>query len=217
MGFSFNPYVWNEYIDPEAGVLRLVFGLGTRAVDRSDDDYTRVVALNAPERRPESDFDEVRQYSQRKVDVLDLEANQLVSRRLRRRGRAEPDLPVRDVRLADGRRARARGPRREPPTPLPWCSRSTSCSRRRRSSATCARCCRSSRRPTTTRWTSSSPPTSSADDEYKINLVQCRPLQVGRGRRGRRAARRRSRRTTCVLEAHGAVIGQSRAEPRSTG
>ena len=33
-------------------MLRLVFGLGTRAVDRSDDDYTRVVALNAPERRP---------------------------------------------------------------------------------------------------------------------------------------------------------------------
>ena len=48
VGLSFNPYVWSEYIDPEAGVLRLVFGLGTRAVDRSDDDYTRVVALNAP-------------------------------------------------------------------------------------------------------------------------------------------------------------------------
>ena len=38
---------------PSAGVLRLVFGLGTRAVDRTDDDFPRVVALNAPERRPE--------------------------------------------------------------------------------------------------------------------------------------------------------------------
>jgi len=47
-------------------MVRLVFGLGTRAVDRSDDDYTRVVALNAPQRRPESDVDEVRQYSQRR-------------------------------------------------------------------------------------------------------------------------------------------------------
>jgi len=27
VGFSFNPYVWNESIDPKAGVLRLVFGL----------------------------------------------------------------------------------------------------------------------------------------------------------------------------------------------
>lgn len=79
VGLSRNPYVWNKCIDPKAGVVRLVFGLGTRAVDRSDDDYTRIVALNAPERRPESDVDAVRQYSQRKVDVIDLEANQLVS------------------------------------------------------------------------------------------------------------------------------------------
>ena len=54
VGFSFNPYVWHKDIDPRAGVLRLVFGLGTRAVDRADDDYTRLVALNAPWRRPES-------------------------------------------------------------------------------------------------------------------------------------------------------------------
>lgn len=78
VGLSFNPYVWNREIDPDAGMLRLVFGLGTRAVDRSDDDYTRVVALNEPQRRPESNFDEVRQYSQRRVDVLDFDANQLV-------------------------------------------------------------------------------------------------------------------------------------------
>lgn len=79
VGFSYNPFVWNRNIDPKAGVLRIVFGLGTRAVNRSDDDYTRLVALNDPSRRPESSFDAVRQYSQRKVDYLDLEANQLVS------------------------------------------------------------------------------------------------------------------------------------------
>jgi hypothetical protein len=79
VGFSFNPYVWNDQIDPDAGVIRLVFGVGTRAVDRADDDYTRVVALNAPFCRPESNLDEVREYAQRRVDVLDLEANQLTS------------------------------------------------------------------------------------------------------------------------------------------
>ncbi len=79
VGFSFNPYVWHETIDPKAGMLRLVYGMGTRAVDRCDDDYTRIVALNAPERRPESSFDEVREYAQRRVDVLDMEANQLSS------------------------------------------------------------------------------------------------------------------------------------------
>ncbi len=79
VGFSFNPYTWNEHIDPKAGVVRLVFGLGTRAVDRSDDDYTRLVALNAPTRRPEANFDKVCQYSQRRVDYLDLETNRIVS------------------------------------------------------------------------------------------------------------------------------------------
>lgn len=81
VGFSFNPFVWNSEIDPNAGVVRLVFGLGTRAVDRIDDDYTRVVSLSAPERRPELQED-VRRYSQRKVDILDLQENRLVSREL---------------------------------------------------------------------------------------------------------------------------------------
>lgn len=80
VGFSFNPFVWNEDIDPRAGMLRLVFGLGTRAVDRTEDDYTRLVALNAPLRRPETSRADAREFTQRRVDVLDLEANQLSSR-----------------------------------------------------------------------------------------------------------------------------------------
>lgn len=72
VAFSYNPYAWHSSIDPAAGLMRLVFGLGTRAVDRADDDYTRVVALNAPERRPEAGMEEVRRHAQRRVDVLDL-------------------------------------------------------------------------------------------------------------------------------------------------
>jgi len=80
VGFSFNPFAWNEDIDPQAGMLRLVFGLGTRAVNRVDDDYTRIVALNAPLKRPEGKRGDARAYAQRRVDVLDLRANDLVSR-----------------------------------------------------------------------------------------------------------------------------------------
>ena len=94
VGLSFNPYVWSDSIDSSAGVVRLVFGLGTRAVDRHDDDYTRVVALNEPERRPESNFDEVSQYTQKKVDVLDLEASRLLSRRFPGVAKASSDLPI---------------------------------------------------------------------------------------------------------------------------
>ncbi len=79
VGFSYNPFVWSKEIDPEAGVVRLVYGLGTRAVDRVDDDYTRVVALNAPSRRPEPDFEEVCRHSQRRVDFIDLDADALRS------------------------------------------------------------------------------------------------------------------------------------------
>jgi hypothetical protein len=80
VGLSFNPFAWSEQIDPRAGVLRLVFGLGTRAVRRSDDDYTRIVALNAPTRRPETTSSEVRGYAQWRVDVLDLEKQELCAR-----------------------------------------------------------------------------------------------------------------------------------------
>lgn len=80
VGFSFNPYVWNENIDPEAGMLRLVFGLGTRAVDRISSDYTRLIALNAPDRQPEGGGAGGLRYSQREVDILDLSQNKLTAR-----------------------------------------------------------------------------------------------------------------------------------------
>ncbi|PIE32454.1 pyruvate, phosphate dikinase [candidate division KSB3 bacterium] len=79
VGYSFNPFVWNPKIDPAQGMLRLVFGLGTRAVDRHDDDYTCVVAMNEPLLRPEGSSDAVRKYSQKIVNVLDLEQNDHVS------------------------------------------------------------------------------------------------------------------------------------------
>lgn len=79
VAYSFNPFVWNNRIIPEEGVLRLVFGLGTRAVEQHGNDYTRIVAINEPLLRPESNFDEVRRHTQKIVDVLDLEKNELES------------------------------------------------------------------------------------------------------------------------------------------
>jgi hypothetical protein len=112
VGYSFNPFAWSGDIDPKAGMLRLVFGLGTRAVDRCDDDYTRVVALNAPQKRPEGHLDSLRRFSQRRMDVLDLRANHLVSRYFEDVVKSIPDLPLeffasRDQELE--RRAREEG------------------------------------------------------------------------------------------------------------
>jgi hypothetical protein len=94
VALSYNPYVWNHAIDPDAGVVRLVFGMGTRAVERSDDDYTRIVALNAPQLRHETTLDEVTEYAQRRVDVIDLEANRFRSEKIEDVVRESPALPV---------------------------------------------------------------------------------------------------------------------------
>lgn len=75
VGFSQNPYRWNPRIRREDGFLRLVWGLGTRAVDRVDRDYPRMISLSHPQLRPETTAADVRQHSQWYVDVIDLEAN----------------------------------------------------------------------------------------------------------------------------------------------
>jgi hypothetical protein len=75
VGFSQNHLRWNPKIRREDGFLRMVWGIGTRAVDRMSNDYTRLVALSHPALRPESTAKAVRQYSQRFVDVIDLEEN----------------------------------------------------------------------------------------------------------------------------------------------
>ncbi len=94
VGLSFNPFVWHPDIDPQAGLVRLVFGLGTRAVDRSDDDYTRLVALNAPGLRPEATIDDVCEHSQRRMDCLDLGEGKIVSLPFQDVLAEQPEFPL---------------------------------------------------------------------------------------------------------------------------
>ncbi len=75
VGFSQNNLRWNPKIRREDGFLRIVWGIGTRAVDQLSNDYTRLIALSHPQLRPETTAKAVRQYSQRFVDVIDLEDN----------------------------------------------------------------------------------------------------------------------------------------------
>jgi hypothetical protein len=75
VGISYNTFVWKPHLDPKAGMLRLVMGLGTRAVDRVEDDYPRIIALDDPLLRPQADIEDIRKFSQRKVDILDFQTN----------------------------------------------------------------------------------------------------------------------------------------------
>jgi phosphoenolpyruvate synthase/pyruvate phosphate dikinase len=54
VGFSHNPFRWSPKIRKEEGFLRMVWGLGTRAVNRVANDYPRLVALSHPQLRPDS-------------------------------------------------------------------------------------------------------------------------------------------------------------------
>ena len=80
VGHSLNLYVFDEQIDMNAGMLRLVFGLGTRAVNRTVDDYAKVVCLDDPSRIPPVYAEDKRRYSQHQVDLISLKENALVSR-----------------------------------------------------------------------------------------------------------------------------------------
>lgn len=76
VGYSKNLYIWNHDLDPDAGMVRLVYGLGTRAVDRVDGDYPRLISLDYPFLTPHDGSADDRKYSQKFVDVLNLQTNQ---------------------------------------------------------------------------------------------------------------------------------------------
>jgi len=208
VGFSLNPYVWSEEIDPAAGMARLVFGMGTRAVDRADNDYTRIVALNAPDRRPEESFDKVRQYSQRYVDVLDLMANQLVSKRFNAVEEHSHDLPL-DLLTTEvtPSSSPSQGPNALQPPAKPTrvltfddlLKRTTFIDDLRNMLATLQK---AYDYPVDVEFTANE-----VNEQFRINVVQCRPLQVSGGGNivpvpeGLDESR-------VLLDAHEAIIGQ---------
>ena len=210
VGFSFNPYVWSKDIDPHAGVIRLVFGLGTRAVDRSDDDYTRVIALNAPDRRPEHSFDDIKQYAQRRVDYIDLEANHLTSGYFRDLAETCDALPIELTTSVDreaARHARERGRAATAPAP-----RILTFDRLLKDTGFIV----TMKEMLGTLHAAYDYPVDieftvnfDEDGQYKINLVQCRPLQV-QGSTETSLPKTEVREEDRIISARSAVVGQSR-------
>lgn len=77
---SINLYVWDEQMDPSAGMMRLVCGLGTRAVDRVEKDYPKIIALDNPVLSSFKNREEEKEYSQHYIDMIDLEENKFCTR-----------------------------------------------------------------------------------------------------------------------------------------
>jgi pyruvate,water dikinase len=74
VAFSRNEFRWSGRIKREDGLVRMVPGLGTRAVDRLIDDYPILIAPGQPHLRVNVTTEEVVRYSPRRVDVVNLES-----------------------------------------------------------------------------------------------------------------------------------------------
>ncbi len=107
VAFSRNELRWSKRIELEDGLLRLVPGLGTRAVDRLTDDYPVLVAPGKPGLRVNATSEDAIRYRPRMMDVLNLETNRLetvvISSLIRDVGRDYPKLSrIASIRSVDG-------------------------------------------------------------------------------------------------------------------
>lgn len=73
VAFSNNEFRWSPRIKREDGLIRLVPGLGTRAVDRVSDDYPRLIAPGQPGLKVNVSVEDAVRYAPKKIDVINLE------------------------------------------------------------------------------------------------------------------------------------------------
>ncbi len=73
VAFSHNEFRWSPRITREDGVVRLVAGLGTRAVDRVGNDYSFLASPGKPGLKINITYQDIIKYSQQNIDVLNLE------------------------------------------------------------------------------------------------------------------------------------------------
>lgn len=209
VAFSYNSYAWNRRIDPEAGVMRLVFGLGTRAVDRADDDYTRVVALNAPELRPEASFDQVRRYTQRRLDLLDLGSNQFDNAHFLDVAPLCGDLPI-DLFAVKDRAIEQYYEERGRPAGNCWILTFDKLLTQTAFVDDIREILAALRGAYGTHVDIEFTANFRADGSFRINLLQCRPLQV-KADEGVMAALPEIGDEQIAIDARGGVVGHSRA------
>jgi pyruvate,water dikinase len=72
VAFSRNEFRWSPRIRRQDGLVRLVPGLGTRAVDRVSDDYPILITPGQPGLRVNVTTDEIIRYSPTRVDLINL-------------------------------------------------------------------------------------------------------------------------------------------------
>ena len=177
VGLSYNTFVWSRDMNPEAGMLRLVFGLGTRAVNRVEGDYPRIVALDAPLKRPHAGLDDMRRFSQREVDLLNLEENRLMTMPVLDLMGEDLDIPLQRIAQRDhevNERIRERGLKKQEAWIINFDELLSKSSYPKVMQVMMKKLETIYQYPVDTEFTVNF----SRDGDYRINLLQCRPLQT---------------------------------------
>ena len=179
VGYSHSPFKMTKDSDPKEGMLRLVMGLGTAAVDRTEGSYPRIVSLDAPEKSVYSSCADRHRYSQGKVEAVDMAGKQIKRLSL---DEIEPDLPMYLKRillehdLEAELRLRERGNRRE--VKFISCKGLVMNRTLMDQMKSMLRCIQEEyENPVDMEFTINL----SESGEYSIDLLQCRPLQVLKG------------------------------------
>ncbi|MFC2092890.1 PEP/pyruvate-binding domain-containing protein [Bacteroidota bacterium] len=82
VALSNNEFPWSSRIKRENGVIRIVPGLGTRAVDRLSNDYPILIAPGQPNLRVNVTLDEIIRYSPKEIDLINLETGSFETKNL---------------------------------------------------------------------------------------------------------------------------------------
>lgn len=182
VGYSYSPYRIMKDTDPTAGMLRLVMGLGTSAVDRTEGSYPRIVNLDMPEKSSYSSSADKHKFSQGKAEVINMTKRELEKLSYEM---MEQDIPkyLEKILLEHDTEAESRlremGRRRE--VKFISCKGLVANAPLMDQMRRMLKCIQEEYEyPIDTEFTINI----SENGEYSIDLLQCRPLQVQKGKSG---------------------------------
>ncbi|MBQ7706991.1 MAG: phosphoenolpyruvate synthase [Lachnospiraceae bacterium] len=208
VGYSYSPYRIMKDTDPTAGMLRLVMGLGTSAVDRTEGSYPRIVNLDMPEKTSYSSSADKHKFSQGKAEVINMNEQALKKLSLEI---IEPEMPkYLDKILLEHdydaeSRLREMGRRRE--VKFISCKGLVENKLLMDQMKRMLACIQEEYEyPVDTEFTINI----SENGEYSIDLLQCRPLQVQKGQSGT-VIPPNIPEENILLESKGASMGMSKA------
>lgn len=208
VGYSYSPYRIMKDTDPSAGMLRLVMGLGTSAVDRTEGSYPRIVNLDMPEKTSYSSSADKHRFSQGKAEVISMTEQKLVRLPF---DKIAPDIPqyLEKILLEHdyGAEYALRESGRPRDVKFISCKGLVANQTLMEQMKRMLRCIQDEYDyPVDTEFTINI----SESGEYSIDLLQCRPLQIQKGKTGAMVSADIPE-SRILLESRGASMGMSKA------